>query len=407
MMMKNYLFTALLASFALFSCANDDEGSSIDNSSVEAPATYVFERDGQSTVSFEGQTTRILMAGEIAGAFNDFDASTEASVKAMFAHQEGENNFSDSRLNASGKNVRSKTAASKDYFGSNATEAATIKNTFDGYIDNHFAEVVPNRNVAAAPGVSGQIADGSSPRYVAANGLEMNQIFAKGLIGALMADQMLNNYLSTSVLDEANNRTDNDNEITVADKPYTTMEHKWDEAYGYLFGAAQNTANPVPAIGEADGFLNKYVGKVNSDLDFEGIAQEIFDAFKLGRAAIVAKNYEVRDQQADLIRQLVSEVIAIRAVYYLQAGKVGIQDGDFGAAFHDLSEGYGFVYSLRFTRNTADDMPYFSKGEVDSFLSELLSDGSNGLWNVTPETLDRISEAIAAKFDFTVQMAAN
>ncbi|MAN58760.1 MAG: DUF4856 domain-containing protein [Flavobacteriaceae bacterium] len=405
--MKNYLFTALLASFALFSCANDDEGSSIDNSSVEAPATYVFERDGQSTVSFEGQTTRILMAGEIAGAFNDFDASTEASVKAMFAHQEGENNFSDSRLNASGKNVRSKTAASKDYFGSNATEAATIKNTFDGYIDNHFAEVVPNRNVAAAPGVSGQIADGSSPRYVAANGLEMNQIFAKGLIGALMADQMLNNYLSTSVLDEANNRTDNDNEITVADKPYTTMEHKWDEAYGYLFGAAQNTANPVPAIGEADGFLNKYVGKVNSDLDFEGIAQEIFDAFKLGRAAIVAKNYEVRDQQADLIRQLVSEVIAIRAVYYLQAGKVGIQDGDFGAAFHDLSEGYGFVYSLRFTRNTADDMPYFSKGEVDSFLSELLSDGSNGLWNVTPETLDRISEAIAAKFDFTVQMAAN
>lgn len=405
--MNKFLFPTLFLSAALVSCSSDDDGDTIDNSAVEAPATYVFEREGQSTVSFSGQTTRILMADEMMAAFNDFDVTTEASLMAMFNHQEGQDNFSDPSLNASGKNVRSKTAASADYFGSNATEAAAIKNTFDSYIETHFSEVAPNRNVAAAPGVSGQIADGTAARYVNGQGLEMNQAFGKGLIGALMADQMLNNYLSTSVLDAADNRQNNDNDITEADKPYTTMEHKWDEAYGYLFGAAQNTANPVPAIGEADGFMNKYVGRVNGDTDFAGIAQEIFDAFKLGRAAIIAKNYEVRDQQADIIRQKISEVIAIRAVYYLQAGKAGIVGGDMGAAFHDLSEGYGFLYSLRFTRNNADDMPYFSRSEVDGFIADLMGDGANGLWDVTPQTLDEISEAIAAKFDFTVEMAAN
>jgi hypothetical protein len=404
--MKKFLLTSLVLSLVFVSCSSDDDGENTDTS-VEAPSTYVFERNGESTVSFDGQTTRILMAGEIMGAFNDFDAATEASLLAMFNHQEGQDNFSDASLNASGKNVRSKTAASADYFGSNATEAAAIKSTFDTYISNHFSEVVPNRNVAATPGVSGQIADGSSARYVNGQGLEMNQLFGKGLIGALMADQMLNNYLSTSVLDAADNRANNDNEITEADKSYTTMEHKWDEAYGYLFGAAQNTENPVTAIGEADGFLNKYVGRVNDDPDFAGIAQELFDAFKLGRAAIVAKNYEVRDQQADIIRQKISEVIAIRAVYYLQAGKAGIVAGDMGAAFHDLSEGYGFLYSLRFTRNNADGMPYFSRGEVDGFIQELMGDGDNGLWDVTPETLDDISSTIAAKFDFTLAMAAN
>jgi hypothetical protein len=29
------------------------------------------------------------------------------------------------------------------------------------------------------------------------------------------------------------------------------------------------------------------------------------------------------------------------------------------------------------------------------------------LWDVTPDTLDTMSETIAAKFDFTVQEAAN
>ena len=405
--MKYLLFATICAAATLTSCSSDDDnGTANPLNEVNPPANYTFNREGQSTVSFSGQTTRILMAEELVGAFNDFDNTTEASLMGMFAHMEGDNDFSDPDLNNSNKNIRSKTAASQDFFDANTSESAQIKSTFDGYISAQVNEVYPNINTAAAPGVAGQIADGSSARYVTSQGLEMNQLFAKGLIGALMADQMLNNYLGTAVLDEGTNRVDNDNEITEADKPYTTMEHKWDEAYGYLFGASANAADPLQDLGEADGFLNKYLFRVDNDSDFNGIAQDIYDAFKRGRAAIVALNYDVRDEQAAIIRQKISEVIAIRAIYYLQSGKTAIDNQDFGGAFHDLSEGYGFVYSLRFTRNNQDGASFFSRSEVDEFTDMLLNDGANGLWDVTPQTLDAISEAIASKFSFTVEQAA-
>ncbi len=52
-----------------------------------------------------------------------------------------------------------------------------------------------------------------------------------------MTDQILNNYLSPAVLDAGDNVTKNDNDILADGKDYTTMEHKWDEAFGYLYGA--------------------------------------------------------------------------------------------------------------------------------------------------------------------------
>ncbi|HBY69569.1 MAG TPA: DUF4856 domain-containing protein, partial [Flavobacteriaceae bacterium] len=120
-----------------------------------------------------------------------------------------------------------------------------IKADFESYISDQVNVVFPNENTIAEPGVAGQIADGSSVRYVNGKGVELNQTFAKGLIGALLTDQILNNYLSTSVLDEASNRENNDNQILDGDNNYTTMEHKWDEAYGYLYGDPSiPTANP-------------------------------------------------------------------------------------------------------------------------------------------------------------------
>lgn len=404
--MKKILLFLAVPTLFLTSCSSDDENGDTTNQ-VEAPSTYTFTRNGESTVSFSGQTTRIAMSEETISAFNNFDVSTETSLLNMFNHQEGANDFSDPELNASDKSMRSKTAASRDFFSANTSEAALIKETFDNYITTQINEVYPNEMTSASPGVAGQIADGSSTRYVTGKGLEMNQTFAKGLIGALMVDQMLNNYLSTSVLDEATNVSDNDNDIPAEGKVYTTMEHKWDEAYGYLFGASPNTADPVATIGDDDSFLNKYLGRVEGDSDFAGIAQEVYDALKLGRAAIVAKNYDVRDEQAAIIRQKISEVIAIRAIYYLQQGKNAIQNEDMGAAFHDLSEGYGFVYSLRFTRNPNTNEAFFTRNEVDSYISQLMNEGANGLWDVTPTTLDSISQAIAAKFDFTVEQAGS
>ncbi|MGK0386648.1 MAG: hypothetical protein ACI849_001266 [Patiriisocius sp.] len=406
--MKKFIILPIFIATFFVSCNSDDDSTpDVLVIPVEAPADYTFTRNNQSTVSFSGQTTRILMAEEIVSAFKDVDNATQSSIQAMFDHQEGAVDFEDTFLNESGKSVRSKVAASTDFFSSNATEATAIKAQFDTYITSQTQEVFPNWNSVASAGVAGQIADGSSTRYISSKGLEYNQAFAKGLIGGLMTDQIINNYLSTSVLDAESNVENNNNDVLDGDKPYTTMEHKWDEGYGYLFGAAADVVNPVPAIGEADNFLNKYVGRVEGDTDFTGITQEIFDAFKLGRAAIVAKNYEVRNAQAAILQQKISEVIAIRSIYYLQNGKIALGNNDFGGAFHDLSEGYGFLTSLRFTRDIQSGTALFTKSEVDGFIADLMNDGANGFWDVTPATLDAISETIAAKFSFTVAQAAS
>lgn len=373
---------------------------------IENPASYTFERDGQSTVNFDGQTTRLNMGDEIIAALK-VETNTAEKIQAMYAHMQGASNFSDADLNASDKNMRSKTAASADFFSTNATDQALIRADFDSWIAAQVSEVFPNWGVVASAGVPGQLADGSATRYVNAKGLEYDQLFNKGLIGALTTDQALNNYLSPAVLDAGNNRADNDESVVVAGQPYTTMEHKWDEAYGYVYGLNADPADPNSDLG-ADSFLNKYIGRVEGDDDFTGIADEIFQAFKLGRAAIVSKRYDVRDEQAEVIKKKISEIIGIRAVYYLQQAKSSLvtETPAYGTAFHDLSEGYGFIYSLQFTRKPNSSDPYFTKSEVDALLVDLMDDGENGLWDVTTETLDSLADTIAERFDFTLEAAA-
>lgn len=373
---------------------------------IENPATYNFTRNGENTVSFDGQTTRLQMGDEIVGALLD-PTTTANELLSMYAHVTGQSNFENVALNASEKNMRSKTAASVDFFSSNATDQALIRADFDGWLNAQAEEVFPNWQVAASIGVAGQLPDGAATRYVNGKGLEYDQLWTKGLIGALVTDQIVNNYLSVAILDEANNRADNDTGTVVDGKAYTNMEHKWDEAYGYVYGLNADTANPNADLG-ADNFLNKYIGRVEGDDDFAGISDEIFQAFKLGRAAIVAKNYDVRDAQAEIIRQKISEIIGIRAVYYLQQARLSLtqENPAYGTAFHDLSEGYGFIYSLQFSRKPNSVDPYFTKAEVDALLIDLMDDGPNGLWDVEDATLEAMATAIAARFDFTLEQAS-
>ena len=411
--MKNFkLSLAVFLSITIMSCSSDDDNSiSPVNPIITAPATYSFSRDLENTVSYTGQTTRIEMASQTASAIKD-PLKTQAELDAMFSHIEGANDFEDSEdlteleLNSSSKNVKSKTAASVDYFSSNTTVSNALKADFDGYIGEQVQEVFPNWGNVASAGNSGQLQEngGGSTRYINGKGLEYNQAFAKGLIGALITDQILNNYLSPSVLDAGDNIVNNDNDVLDEGKDYTTMEHKWDEAFGYLYGAEVDPQNNEPVLG-VDDFLNKYLAKVEGDPSFAGIAGDIYDAFKLGRAAIVGKNYTLRDEQVSILREKISLIIAVRSVYYLQAGKRYLEENNPAKAFHNLSEGYGFIFSLQFTRIPNTNSPYFDKPQVDGFIDQLMA--GNGFWDLTSETLDQMSEQIAAEFGFTVEAAAD
>ncbi len=394
------LVTAGLTIFT--SCSDNLPETEIDN-----PIDYTFERNGQSTVDYGGQSIRIAMSEELISAMMDF-SMTEEQLLEMFANQQSNGQeaspFNNPALNETTKSIKSKVAASKDFFSSNTVETAQIRADFEAWITAQVKDVFPYENQLASEGIAGQIVDGSATRYVNSKGLEFNQAVNKSLIGALMIDQMVNNYLSTSVLDEGHNISNNDNGILEEGQNYTTMEHKWDEAYGYLFGAASAGSNPVDAIGNSDSFLNKYLARVDNDSDFTGISQDVFEAFKLGRAAIVAGDYDTRDEQAEIIKEKIATVIGVRAVYYLQQGKRAFENGLTGTAFHDLSEGFGFIYSLRFCRKAYSNESYFSREEVDNFLN-MLTEG-NGFWDVEVETLNAISEAIANKFSFTIEQAA-
>ena len=399
-----YPFLLAFCSVLLASCGDDTL--TTEEISIINPTTFEFTRDNESTVSFSGQTERINMGTELIGAMSNFDSNL-ITLLEMYANQTASggdaNPYSDASLNESSKSIKSKVAASADFFSTNSAESAVVKADIESWIVAQAEEVFPNKDMLASAGQAGQIADGSSARYVSAKGLEYNQAVNKSLIGALMVDQIVNNYLSRSVLDEGENISDNDADIVVDGASYTNMEHKWDEAYGYLFGISSDESDPLATLGEGN-FLNKYLSRVNDDSDFEGIADDIFEAYKLGRAAIVAKNYEVRDEQAEIIRNGLAKVIAVRAIYYLQAGKNALGNDDFGGAFHDLSEGFGFVYSLRFIRQANSSNPYFTRSEVDGFIAQLTA--GNGFWDIEAATLDAISESIAQKFAFTVAQAA-
>ena len=401
--MKRFALLAVAAGLTLSSCSSDDAELPEDNILV-VPQNYTFERGNESTVNFEGQTTRLQMSAEILSAFNDFETSTTESLSNMFANENSP--FSSAALNESSKSVKSKVAASQLYFSTNTVESTEIKNDFEAFIEEQMTVVKANKDELAAPGIAGQIADGSTVRFVNAQGLELNQAFAKSLIGGLVLDQILNNYLSNEVLDEGDNRMNNENEVVEEGTNYTTMEHKWDEAYGYLYGDPSiPAANPNSVLNESqDRLLFNYLGRVDADEDFSGLAASTFDAFKKGRAAIVAENYGLRDEQVEIIRENLSKVIAVRAIYYLQAGKAALAEENYGAAFHDLSEGFGFLYSLRFTNNPATNMPYISAALLDEYKEQLLA--GNGFWEVTPATLDQISAEIASAFGITVEEVA-
>ncbi len=198
--MRKIFLSAIVGGLTLLSCTSDDTPKP-GGINIETPVNYTFQRDNSSTVDYNGQTTRLQMSAELLSNFTDFDNASEELLLNMFSNENSP--FENASLNESSKSVKSKIAASTQYFSANTVESSEIKNDFASYISDQFTTVKDNKDVLAEAGIAGQIAQDASVRYVNEKGLELNQAFAKGLIGGLLADQILNNYLSQLVLDEA------------------------------------------------------------------------------------------------------------------------------------------------------------------------------------------------------------
>ena len=374
-----YLF---ILAFPLFiiSCDSNEDDIAIE---IIVPTNYDFLRDGVSTVSFSGQTTRLKQVDEIYSALNS-NTYTEAQLDEMFADGAG---FTDSTLNGTGKNVRGKTSAGCAA-GNSATQAQ-----FDAQIADFANNVVPAWANDAAAGVAGKLTDTKRSIHVNAKGHEIDQTFVKGLIGGMGVDQIVNNYLQPCQLDSGTRKDDNTNGVVASGKIYTDMEHKWDEAFGYLYGQEEDAKRAdLGSAPTGNGtLLNKYFKKVNGS-NQPGIAEIVFNAFKKGRAAIVAGDYQVRDAQANIIQIHLSKVIGYKAVDYLNDYMTKKAAGNTADAFHALSEGYGFVMSLQFTNN-GSNVPYFTKAEADAMLAKM-----DDFWTVQDADLTSMVSDIKSKF---------
>ncbi|NVK05638.1 MAG: DUF4856 domain-containing protein [Flavobacteriia bacterium] len=353
---------AALSLTAFVACTTEEE----PTPTLSIPTTYEFNRDGVSTVSFGGQIARQDMLRELS---TEMKSGVENTLDAdhLFDMYENTNSpFSDADLNTSGKSLSTKTSASAIHV---INQGNTI-NFFKGWMQA--AATASAANATAADGTAGVIqnTDGTKKYLVNEQGVEYVQLIEKGLMGAVFMDQTVNNYLTTLKLD-VDNTPENGN-------PYTDMEHHWDEGYGYF--TVQQDLELDYSVSQDRGFWGRYI--VGLEAEF-GLADQIYYAFRKGRAAIVAGEYDTRDEQIAPIAEGFEEATYLKALGYLNKGAADLSSGNAAAAFHELSEGLGFIYSLRF--GTSGKV---SAAQSDEWIEDLTT--GSGFWS--GDILSRIEQ---------------
>lgn len=317
---KPLLLTAAFAStLFMWGCGEDP----IDT--LEVPSTYAFTRDGATTVDYAGQTDRLdqlaimttlMKTGNTLGN----PAISGQVLKDMFGNVG--NPFAV---------TYTKDLKSKCFSGDVAM--------FEVWMDELAAASAAQ--VAASNGVAGVLVEGSGDPTVGylvnANGVELTQMIEKGLMGAVFYFQAMEIYLSAERMDVLGN------DDFVVDKNYTSMEHYFDEAFGY-FGAPVD----FPSASSLDQarYWAKYAHARHNGL-YPGISAEIATDFRTGRAAIAAKDYEARDAAIKSIQEKWAIVVAGTAVDYLTKG-LSTTGSPVYIRYHALSEAAAFTLNLKY-----------------------------------------------------------
>lgn len=379
-MRKQLLLGAGLFAVLLSSCKKEEETATPTTVEQKIPYTNLtattnyFETfkgaDGKTSVDFSGQTTRINMLKEL-DAYVKKGVTAEVSAAKMKDMFENKNSaFANADLNAAtDKTIISKTAQS---FA--ATDAEVERQRFIGYFNG--VEQASKSNGAVASQGSAGLLDGKY--LVNEKGFEYAQFIQKGLMGALMLDQISNIYLGSE-------KQNADNSKVADGKNYTALEHHWDEAYGYLTSNEYYPKkDPNDATKWLESYLGSYVRQVGAGVG--GNPEAVYMAFLKGRAAIVNNDKTTREAEIASIRTALEKAVGTIAVSYLNKTKTATSDG---ARYHALAEGVGFLYSLRFAYNAKID-----KTKSDNLMS-ILMDKPNGFWSLTNADIDNVRNQVA------------
>lgn len=355
--MKNFTiaYTGMVA-LLLMACESDNDKVQL----TEVPSTYEFTRNGQSSVSFSGQTTRLDMLSEIKSIVSEGDKGNQVDaqqLRNMFANENDA--FVAAALNSTTKDLKSKTILS---------DVAFYEGLFDD-LETASTDFTNNQTMASA-GVSGRIERGTSGKFILVNekGWEFTQFIEKGMLGSTFFYQIFNVYLSDNKIGN-----DVDNQTIEDGTNYTAMEHHWDEAFGY-WGVPVDL--PVELPEEYKRFWASYTyGRTGQT----GSLDILKNAFLEGRTAIVNKEYDKKDQARDIIIDELEIVSAATAIHYINSALDDLNNGDLGNLFHHVSEAYMFVRALKFS-----PVKKISQEDIDQILSsDLGADGDFWLLNQT------------------------
>ena len=303
-------YTPVLLLVVLFFAA----GCNDDDLLVNAPESYRFDN-----VDYAAQTATLGMLAEMATyakSANSPGITLSADrLATMYANQAG---ASWSGTYPANVQLRNQTFEVE-------------RGLFDNLLDDLAA--ASQSGVSASPGVPGVITslDGAKSYFVNAQGVEYAQVIEKGLMGALLYYQGVNEYLGAD-------RQNVDNEEVVPGQG-TAMENAWDRAFGY-WGV------PVDFPTDKDGLA--FWGKYTNDRDpILGSNTVMMDAFLRGRAAISEDKLAVRNEALQTIREEWERVSVATALHYLNSAINNFDDP--ALRLHALSEAAAFIYVLKFS----------------------------------------------------------
>ena len=368
--MKNLsqiIFGALCGLFAMGLTSCSDDGVNLP-APYNPPESYNFDN-----VSYSGQTDRLNMLSEMISTIDEVTEGNAPDATTLLNMYANENSpFSNPDLNASTKQLKSKT-----YSGLGAIDA----NEIEAYINAFAQDAAMYKDSTWAPGQPGIVtkADGSGSYFLNADGVEYSEIIEKTLMHAVFYYQACEVYTREGKIGDAV-----DNTIVTPGKG-TDMEHHWDEAFGYW---------GVPTDATASNFESadlKYFGKYAKKGEAVGIPtfQNLLTAFISGRYAISTMDYTSRDEAAQEVRQHWEMISVTTGIHYLNCAIANV--GDDAKFYHELSEAYTFIQGLAYNQDRI-----ISGSDWAALLGLLEVNGEASFTSVTIADLNNIKNQLAS-----------
>ena len=375
---------------------------SIELGNFTIPASYDIE-NSLAPGTFYGQKRRLAQLQEIKDSSRNEPIKWD--IRAALAN-ENQNMFKSDEAQGS-ENIRTK-IDELNFDNGNTSVADHIASLADSLVQSSQA----NYLTVADNGIAGMITTGTKKRHVSANGLEYAEILEKSLYGALMYDQMVDDYLSDS--QSGINNEEGNNVLSAEDYELygTERQHKFDEAFGYFGAEAATYPNQVNSSVKDGIFLANYTFDFSDETEAMygvNLAKATMNAFIVGRSVLKAGqgndssqeniNEELFNAARVDIKLYVEAGLAASAIHYLNKAITNVSKAE---KLHHLSEALGFIYAMSFNsegRLTPEES-HTALTKLDWSASDSSLNGvyDINLWDITDEQMNMAIDVIDESF---------